>query len=197
MNELTMRQSRTKDHLKMALTVLIKDKGFHAVTVKDIVEQAKYNRSTFYVHYHDKYEVAEELLQELLTGLVESVRIPYKQRRSINTRQLKPSHFEIISYIYQNGFYFDLINYDDTLPGLHRGFPNTILDIYKHQFAFQTLSDRPVNMDYFKHYIALGFYGLIQSWIQEGFREPQETFIQEVIELSKTHIHSVQYIGDL
>ncbi|WP_411954684.1 TetR/AcrR family transcriptional regulator [Alkalibacillus sp. S2W] len=197
MQEESIRQNRTKNHFKIALTELIKEQGFHTITVKDLVQQAQYNRSTFYVHYHDKFELAEELLHELLYGLEEAVQVPYKRSQTINTDKLKPSHFEIISYIHQQRFYFDLINYDDTLPGLHRSLPNKFLDIYKNYFTFETISDQPVNMGYFKHYIAFGFYGLIQSWIQEGFQESQDDFIYEVIELSKTHIRSVQYIGDL
>ena len=50
-------------------------------------------------------------------------------------------------------------------------------------------------MDYFKRYTAYGFYGLLQTWIQNGFKETQEEFIQEVIDLTKTHIYSLEYIG--
>ncbi len=50
-------------------------------------------------------------------------------------------------------------------------------------------------MDYFKKYTAYGFYGLLKYWILEDFQEDQETFIQEVIELTKTHMYSVKYVG--
>lgn len=62
-------RNRTKEHLKTALIQLIKKKGFHGVSVKDIVDQAGYNRSTFYLHYQDKYLLAEELLSTTLQGL--------------------------------------------------------------------------------------------------------------------------------
>ena len=51
-------------------------------------------------------------------------------------------------------------------------------------------------MDYFKRYTAYGFYGLILNWINSGFKESQEEFIEEVIELTKTHIYSVEYVGE-
>ncbi len=50
----SQRQNRTKEHLKLALIELIKRNGYHSVSVKDIVNYASYNRSTFYVHYQDK-----------------------------------------------------------------------------------------------------------------------------------------------
>jgi len=48
--------------LKPALIKLMKEKGYHSVTVKNIVDHASYNRSTFYTHYLDETELAEGLL---------------------------------------------------------------------------------------------------------------------------------------
>lgn len=49
----SQQRNRTEEHLKSALIQLIKKKGYHAISVKDIVDQAGYNRSTFYLHYQD------------------------------------------------------------------------------------------------------------------------------------------------
>lgn len=189
------RQNRTKEHLKQALIELIKEKGYHSVTVKDIVDNAAYNRSTFYIHYLDKIELAEDLLASMLQGLEASVGEPHIPGHKVYTATLNAPSFNIVSYIYKNRNFFELINYDDTLPGLHTRFPQTILKIYKEQFVFETINKIPVNMDYFKLYTAFGFYGLIRHWIENGFKETQEDFIEEVIELTKTHIYSFKYIG--
>jgi AcrR family transcriptional regulator len=41
------------------------EKGFGAVTVRDITERAMVNRSTFYRHYLDKYELLEQYIKEV------------------------------------------------------------------------------------------------------------------------------------
>ncbi|PFO05096.1 TetR family transcriptional regulator [Bacillus sp. AFS076308] len=189
------RQNRTKEHLKQSLIELIKEKGYHSVTVKDIVDYASYNRSTFYIHYTDKIELAEDLLVSMLRGLEASVGKPYVPGQKVYTAKLNAPSLNIVSYIYKNRNFFNLINYDDTLPGLHTRFPQTILKIYKDQFIFETINNFPVNMDYFKRYTAYGFYGLILNWITNGFKESQEEFIHEVIDLTRTHIYSLEYIG--
>lgn len=189
------RQNRTKQHFKLALIELIKKDGYHAVTVKDLVNQASYNRSTFYVHYQDKIQLAEDLLESMLEGLEDSVGKPYVPGQKLYTTKLNTPSFNIISYIYDNRDFFELIKYNDTLPGLHTKFPQSILKIYEEQFEFQTINNIPVNMEYFKRYTAYGFYGLIQNWINSGFKESQEEFIEEVIALTKTHIYSFEYVG--
>lgn len=188
-------RNRTKEHLKSAFIKLIKEKGYHSVSVKDIVECAAYNRSTFYVHYLDKMELAEDLLTSMLQGLEYSVGKPYTPGQQIYAGKLNPHSFSIISYIYENRDFFELIKYDDTLPGLLTEFPQTILKIYKEQFIFETINNISVNMDYFKSYTAFGFYGLITMWIKSDFKESLEAFIKEVIDLTKTHMHSIKYIG--
>src|SRR5512141_2751987 len=54
------RVNRTRRQLREALTTLILEKGYDAITIEDITEQADLGRTTFYVHYHGK----EELLLE-------------------------------------------------------------------------------------------------------------------------------------
>ncbi|MCM3538121.1 TetR/AcrR family transcriptional regulator [Priestia endophytica] len=194
-NATSQRQNRTKTHLKQALIELIKEKGYHSVTVKNIVDYAAYNRSTFYIHYLDKLELAEDLLLSMLQGLEASVGRPHIPGRKVYTTKLNEPSFNIVSYIYKNRDFFELINYEDTLPGVHTRFPQTILKIYKEQFVFETINNIPVNMDYFKRYTAYGFYGLLHNWIHNDFKETQEEFIKEVIDLTKTHIYSFEYIG--
>ncbi|MBU8908739.1 TetR/AcrR family transcriptional regulator [Desertibacillus haloalkaliphilus] len=192
----TKRKNRTKTHLKSALIAMIKEKGFHAVTVKDIVDKADYNRSTFYIHYQDKFELAEDLMESMFTGVEESVGKPYVPDRTISTSKLDANSFYFVSFICENRDFFELIKYEDTIPGLQKKFQQTILTIYQEKFIFETIHNIPVNMDYFTRYTAFGFYGLISNWITTGFHESLEEFIKEVIVLSKTHIQSLKYVGE-
>lgn len=51
------RVTRTRRALEDALTGLILEKGYEAVTVQDIVNRANVGRSTFYAHFVDKDEL--------------------------------------------------------------------------------------------------------------------------------------------
>jgi AcrR family transcriptional regulator len=48
------RSQRTRHLLSAAFVELLKEKGYSAITVNDIIERANIGRSTFYSHYHDK-----------------------------------------------------------------------------------------------------------------------------------------------
>ena len=59
------RVSRTKRSLKDALTDLILEKGYEAVTVQDVIDRADVGRSTFYAHFLDKDDLLMATLADL------------------------------------------------------------------------------------------------------------------------------------
>jgi AcrR family transcriptional regulator len=60
-----LRVQRTRRLLEDAMIELTVEKGFSSLTVRDITERAMVNRSTFYRHYLDKYD----LLTQYMTSL--------------------------------------------------------------------------------------------------------------------------------
>lgn len=60
-----LRVRRTRKLLQQAFLELTVEKGFAALTVRDITERAMVNRSTFYRHYLDKYDLLEQYMNEL------------------------------------------------------------------------------------------------------------------------------------
>lgn len=55
---------RTDKAIKQALIKLLKTKPFEKITVQDILDETPVTRSTFYKHYHDKYEIAEKMQED-------------------------------------------------------------------------------------------------------------------------------------
>ena len=66
-----LRVLRTRKLLQQALIEGTIEKGFAALTVRDITTRAMVNRSTFYRHYLDKYDLLEQHLNEIYEALEE------------------------------------------------------------------------------------------------------------------------------
>jgi len=66
-----LRVRRTRKLLTQALIEGTVEKGFAALTVRDITRRAMVNRSTFYRHYLDKYDMLEQHLNEIYDVLEE------------------------------------------------------------------------------------------------------------------------------
>lgn len=60
------RSIQTKKIIKDALLDLINEKGFNEISVTDLTKRANINRGTFYTHYADKYDLLEQIEEELI-----------------------------------------------------------------------------------------------------------------------------------
>lgn len=68
-----LRVIKTKKLLYQTLIELMKDKTFEEIKVSDICTTAMINRSTFYAHYEDKYELLLDFINTLKKEFVEEL----------------------------------------------------------------------------------------------------------------------------
>lgn len=57
---------RTDNAITNTLIALLREKSFDKITVQDILDATPVNRATFYAHFHDKYEIAERMMEEYI-----------------------------------------------------------------------------------------------------------------------------------
>ena len=77
------RVRKTKKQLRQGLAKLMETKSVKEITVKELVEEVDINRSTFYLHYTDIYQmlekIEEELMNELLAVIKKDRNIPFNE----------------------------------------------------------------------------------------------------------------------
>ncbi|OAK75473.1 TetR/AcrR family transcriptional regulator [Lederbergia galactosidilytica] len=67
--KLDRRKKYTRKVLMDSLITLLKIKSISAITVKEICERADINRSTFYSHYKDQFDLLAQIEEEIITEL--------------------------------------------------------------------------------------------------------------------------------
>lgn len=65
-----LRVERTLSSIDDAIAVLLDEKDFEHITVKDICEKAKIRRVTFYCYYQDKYDLIHQLIDRWFDKVV-------------------------------------------------------------------------------------------------------------------------------
>ena len=68
-----LRVIKTKKILFDSLLKLMKNKNFEKIKISDICEESLINRSTFYAHYEDKYELLIDLFEEQKIALLKKL----------------------------------------------------------------------------------------------------------------------------
>ncbi len=56
--------NNTKRQIKDALMRLLEESSFDGISVQDLSDECGISRNTFYYHYHDKYEVLEDMFAD-------------------------------------------------------------------------------------------------------------------------------------
>ncbi|GHO57236.1 TetR/AcrR family transcriptional regulator [Ktedonobacter robiniae] len=90
-----LRVRRTRKLLQQAFIDLTVEKGFATLTVRDITERAMVNRSTFYRHYLDKYDLLEQYMNEIYELTEDQSLLAEKQE------QTSPGPLNLLKHIQQ------------------------------------------------------------------------------------------------
>lgn len=67
---------RTRGAIVNAFIQLLSEKPVNKITVKDIVERCGVNRNTFYYHFHDIPDLAEQMMEEKADQLIQTTISP-------------------------------------------------------------------------------------------------------------------------
>ena len=63
------RVRKTKMQLRQGLARLMQKKSIKEITVKELVDEVDINRSTFYLHYTDIYQMLEKIEEEAMVDI--------------------------------------------------------------------------------------------------------------------------------
>ena len=88
-----LRIRKTKANLYRSLLQLMENKTFEEIKVIDICSASMINRSTFYDHFNDKYELLASLIEDLKTELIEHIDV------QIEANSIKEYYIELLKLL--------------------------------------------------------------------------------------------------
>ena len=85
-----LRTLKTERAIKNAFTLLRSKKELEKITVKELCEEAGINKSTFYAHYRDIYDLSDVLCEEVVAQVAKGVMHPeyFEENPAEFTREL-------------------------------------------------------------------------------------------------------------
>ncbi|MDR2795784.1 MAG: TetR/AcrR family transcriptional regulator [Spirochaetaceae bacterium] len=167
--KLTRKTRYTRKVLADSLIELMKDKPFAKITIKELCEKADINRTTFYAHYRDQYDLLMQIEEENLAWF-EDMLNKYDGRCS--RRDIMEMVEEMLNFIANNS---------NSLHILLGG--NGDIDFQKKVFRrfmqkgliIKYFSDKSMQEElneYWYTFIVNGAIGLIQHWLKNNMSIP-------------------------
>lgn len=170
----------TKMVLKNALVELLSENSIAKITVKAICEKADVNRSTFYTHYTDQYDLLQNLKDELFDSI--NAYITSHNFRA-KDEDLYLITYNVMLYIKDNQKICTLLfggNGDIK-------FQKRVFSILESPFynGFNiVLGERKT--EYVFSYVISGSLGLIQNWFKNNLEESPEEIAMLITNLASS-----------
>lgn len=177
-NHLDLRVVKTKEAIQNALFDLMEEKGFEAITVKDITTKAKLNRGTFYTHYENKFDLInkyQENFMSELSGLFKWSRkdLMDESEQSQSAHNPRPSFIiSIIEFLNHNHRFLKIMLDTQGNLSFQIKLKNFIQEnLFENNDALLNQEDLLVPAPYYTAYVVSAFLGVIRQWLYNGGKE--------------------------
>lgn len=165
--KLDRRKKYTRMVLKNSLITLLKEKELSAITVKEICAHADINRSTFYTHYLDQYDllfkIEEEIIHEMIKYL-DSHNFA-KEAESIQMTE------KLLDYLMERKEICETL----LLSNHGRNFEKRVMNIAKDFLMNKAIQGKANEVEYLGTFIISGAIHVIKEWLKNGTKEsPQQ-----------------------
>ena len=188
---------KTKQLIQNSFMQIIENKSFESITIGDITKTAQINRGTFYLHYQDKFDLLDQMEQQLFADLgnhMDELQSRYSSTHTFEKEQEQLAA-TLFSFIEKQSPLLKIFLSDHGRAGFHLRFR----DAFSEKVRFNLAKNESFNaklkvpMEYFLSFITSAFLGLIEQWVQNGLdKTPQEMtalYIDIILFIQKNDIN--------
>ncbi|RKN81946.1 TetR/AcrR family transcriptional regulator [Paenibacillus ginsengarvi] len=177
MTKVDRRIVKTQESLKKAVIELMSEKNFDEITIQDIADRANVNRGTIYLHYQDKYDLLDKLIETHFIQLVEMD----KWACELDWTDALVPYFE---YFEQNYLFFSTMLASKEAKGAPSSFRTRLLasfiEGFKGEIDRESGKNAELSEEVLLHYAGTAYVGVIEWWIRNGMPYPPQVMAKQV-----------------
>lgn len=164
---------KSQEAIKKALIELMAEKDFDAVTIQDIADRADVSRGTVYLHYVDKYDLLDKLIEE---HIHEMKRI-CETTAEMEYDEANLPWFEYIESHYQ---FFSTMMASKGARHFRTRFHEFLMEEFKDEVNVKEGKNQGLNEDVILQFIVSSYVGIVEWWITNGMPYPPEVMAQQI-----------------
>lgn len=181
---------KTEAQLIQGLTKLMKEKSIKQITVRELADEVDINRSTFYLHYNDIYDMVEKienrLVDKFITGLEEL------SKNRINENVLLQFMQDSYTILYSNADICSALLSENGdimfLKKLHKIIYKNAYDMIKNLMP----SNAPTfEVEFATSFCVSGIVGIVENWLQDIHADTPENVARLSCNLIERGISSI------
>lgn len=181
-----LRIVKTKKALHLTLIKLMKEKSFEDIKISDICNEALINRSTFYAHYDDKYELLIDLVDTLKNDLFDNLN---KNKNIVNTKEF---YIELIRLILDHIDEQKEIYYSILMSNRNSIITDIILDVtikdINDRIEIDNITSSDIPTDIIVKFYLGAVVGVCIGWLKNSNKYTKQDIINYLTELIPNNI---------
>lgn len=182
MNKNESKYFKSAEKMHNALITLLNKKDFELITVKEICELAEVNRSTFYLHYDNSYDLLKETIEAVYKDFFS--RFSDDGYREINLKEKSDEELFLITpnylmpyleFVEDNRKLFFIMYEKNEMMGAEKTYEKWFKEIFGPILTRFGVSqeEQPFIMIFYLE----GIIGIINEWLARDCKESKETII--------------------
>ncbi len=178
--KLDRRVRYTRMVIKESFINLLEKKDISQITIKEICKDADINRSTFYSHYTDQYDLMRKIQDELLDNIRDYLAKLEKSEDEVDSVLLAEKIFE---YIKQNAKICKILLSEKGGLNFQKSVMTLVYDTIINELTDNSNITKE-DAEYVYSFTITGCVGIVQKWLDDDMKKSARFMAETVITLT-------------
>lgn len=173
MTKVDRRIAKTQEAIKKAFIELMNEKHFDKITLQDISDRANVNRRTIYLHYMDKFDLLDKLIEEHINKLQEMF-------ESLSETDFIAGGQAIFEYFQKNYLFFSTMLVGGGAQNFRAKYIEFSVELLKNEVITAEGKNKGLSEDIILRFVSAAYVEVVEWWLKKQMPYPPRVMAEQV-----------------
>lgn len=173
MTKVDRRIAKSQEAIKNALIELMNGKNFDQITLQDISDRANVSRRTIYLHYTDKFDLLDKLIEEHINKLEEL----FKELSEVDFITSGQAIFE---YFQKNYLFFSTMLVGGGADNFRAQYVEFSVELLKGEVNTAEGKNKGLSEDIIVRFVSAAYVEVVEWWLKNEMPYPPRVMAEQV-----------------
>jgi AcrR family transcriptional regulator len=166
------RIAKSQIAIKNAVIELMSEKSFDDITIQDIADRANVNRGTIYLHYTDKYDLLDKMIEEHIENLRELC-------QAASEMTFQEGNYVWYEYFERHYLFFSTMLASKGAPYFRSRFLNLVVEEFRPEVEIAVGKNYGLNEEVILQFFGSAVVGSVEWWFKNGMPLPARVMAEQ------------------
>ncbi|MEH7116292.1 TetR/AcrR family transcriptional regulator [Neobacillus vireti] len=172
MSKVDRRIAKSQVAIKNAVIELMAEKSFDDITIQDIADRADVNRGTIYLHYTDKYDLLDKMIEEHMNNLRDLC-------QSASEMTFQEGNYVWYEYFERHYLFFSTMLTSKGAPYFRSRFLDLVIEETKAEVETTEGKNQGLNEEVILQFFGSAVVGAVEWWFKNGMPLPARVMAEQ------------------